>query len=413
MKLFRRCALAVAATTAATLVAGCGGGGAGANSGTISVVMAQYSDLTKPYWTDVVDRFQKQNQGVHVDLRVVDWNTLLQEVPTMVQTRSYPDVLNFNAYSTFAKSGLLRPASDVLSADTLAKFQPSFVQSDSIEGTQYGIPWIASVRSLGYNKDIFAKIGVSGPPTTWAELAADAQKAKAAGYTGYCLPLGSEESQAEWSLWMWSGGGDWTTGGQWTVNSPKNVAALEFVRKLAADQVTEPNPGKTNRTDGCWAEFAQGRVAMTGVMPLGTFATSTMKGSKVQWASAPWPRSEASVPEFTLGVQDVMMAFNRPNNTETVKKFLEFVYSDPEYLKFVKGEGFLPTTTSAGQAMASDQVAGPGIALLPKAKFYPTSNAGWNKVQTTVQSELGTALEPNANAQSVLDSLQQTAQSAG
>ena len=93
------------------------------------------------------------------------------------------------------------------------------------------------------------------------------------------------------------------------------------------------------------------------------FATSTMKGSKVQWASAPWPRSEASVPEFTLGVQDVMMAFNRPNNTETVRKFLEFVYSDPEYLKFVKGEGFLPTTTSAGQAMASDQVAGPGIAL--------------------------------------------------
>jgi multiple sugar transport system substrate-binding protein len=332
----------------------------------------------------------------------------------MVQTRSYPDVLNFNAYSTFAKSGLLRPASDVLSPNVLNNFQQSFVQSDSIDGKQYGIPWIASVRALGYNKDILGKIGVTNPPTTWAELTEDAKKATAAGYVGYCLPLGSEESQAEWSLWMWSGGGDWTSGGQWSVNSPKNVATLNYLRKLSnEDKVTEPNPGKTNRTDGCWAEFAQGRVAMTGVMPLGTFATSTMKGSQVKWASAPWPRSDASVPEFTLGVQDVMMAFNRPNNTEPVKKFLEFVYTDPEYLKFVKGEGFLPTTATAGQAMAADPVAGPGIALLPKAKFYPTSNPGWNKVQTTVQSELGTALDPGGNAQSVLDSLQQTAQSAG
>jgi multiple sugar transport system substrate-binding protein len=416
---------AVAGVAAVGLAAACGGsssnnnssssGSGGSASGTISVVMAQYSAKSTPYWKSMVTRFEKANPKIKVDLKVIDWNTLLQQVPTMISTRNYPDVLNFNAYSTFASSGLLQPAKDVLSPSTEADFESSFLGSDSIKGTQYAIPWIASVRALGYNKQAFQKAGISSPPTTWAQLETDAQKAKKAGYIGYCLPLGSEEAQAEWSLWSWSNGGGWVNGSnQWTVNSAKNVQALNFLRKLAnTDKVTEPNPGSTNRTDGCWAEFAQGKVAMTEVMPLGTFQTSSMKGSSVQWASSPWPRSSASIPQFTLGVQDVLMSFKKPGNTAMVRAFLDFVYQKNNYLQFVKGEGFLPTTKSASSAMASDPVTGPGIKLLPSAKFYPGTNAAWNKVQSTVQSQLGTAMAPSGSASKVLGQIQQIAQTAG
>jgi multiple sugar transport system substrate-binding protein len=303
----------------------------------------------------------------------------------------------------------------VLSPSTEADFESSFLASDSIKGTQYAIPWIASVRALGYNKAAFTKAGISAPPTTWAQFVTDAQKAKQAGYTGYCLPLGSEEAQAEWSLWMWSNGGGWTNpSGQFTVNSAKNQQALNFLRTLAnTDKVTEPNPGSTNRTDGCWAEFAQGKVAMTEVMPLGTFQTTSMKGSPVQWSSAPWPRSSASIPQFTLGVQDLLMAFKKPGNTAMVRTFLDYVYQKGNYLKFVKDEGFLPTTKSASSAMASDPVTGEGIKLLPTAKFYPGTNAAWNKVQSTVQSQLGTAMAPSASASKVLGQIQQIAQTSG
>src|SRR5579875_2418117 len=416
---------AIAAGAAATvLLAACGGGSGGSSnnasgasgasaSGTISVVMAQYSSKTQPYWTDLVSRFEKKYPKIHVNLRVIDWNTLLQQVPTMIQTRSYPDVLNFNAYSTFASSGLLRPATQVLSPQVESEFVPAFVKNDSINGTQYGIPWIASVRALGYNKQAFAKAGISSPPSTWAQFVTDAQKAKKAGYVGYCLPLGSEEAQAEWSLWMWSNGGGWTSSsGQWTVNSAKNVQALNFLRSLSnTDKVTEPNPGSTNRTDGCWAEFAQGKVAMTEVMPLGTFQTTSMKGSSVQWASTPWPRSSTSVPQFTLGVQDLLMSFKKPGNTVMVRDFLDYVYTKSNYLKFAKDEGFLPTTKSASAAMASDPVTGEGIKLLPSAKFYPGTNPAWNKVQSTVQSQLGTAMSPGTSPSSVLGQIQQIAQS--
>jgi multiple sugar transport system substrate-binding protein len=394
---------------------GSGGGGGGAGGGTISVVMAAYSSKTQPYWTQLVSRFEQKYPKIHVNLRVIDWNTLLQQVPTMIQTGSYPDVLNFNAYSTFASSGLLRPAQQVLSPSVLADFVPSFRQSDSLKGTEYGIPWIASVRALGYNKQAFTQAGIAAPPTTWAQYEADAKALKKAGYTGACVPLGSEEAQAEWSLWMWSNGGAWTTpAGQWSINSPKNQQTMQFLRTLAnTDKVTEADPGKTDRTAGCWTQFAEGHVGMTEIMPLGTFSTSIMKGSKVQWGSAPWPRSSAAVPQFTLGVQDVLMAFKRAGNTGMVKSFLDFVYAKNNYTKFVEAEGFLPTTSSGGQAMRTDPVTGPGIALLPKAKFYPLTNASWNKVQSAVQSQLGSALDPGASPSQVLGGLQQIAQSAG
>jgi multiple sugar transport system substrate-binding protein len=384
---------------------------AGVPSGTIKVVMAQYSSLTEPYWKALVSRFEKQYPKIHVNLQVIDWNTLLQEVPTMVQTHSYPDILNFNNYSTYAKAGLLFPAKEVLSPKVESDFVPSFVNSDTIGGTQYGIPWIASVRALGYNKAAFAKAGIKTPPATWAQFETDAKKLTSAGYVGYCLPLGSEEAQAEWSLWMWSNGGNWVNNaGKWTINSPKNIQTLNFLNKLAnVDKVTEPEPGATNRTSGCWADFASGTAAMTEIMPLGTFETSSMKGSSVKWASAPWPRSNTSIPKFTLGVQDVLMAFNRPGQAAMDRTFLDFVYQKNNYLNFVTREGFLPATRSASQALAHNAVDATGIALLPSAKFYPLAQANWTSVQAAVQSQLGTAMNPGASTSQMLNSLQQDA----
>ena len=47
------------------------------------------------------------------------------------------------------------------------------------------------------------------------------------------------------------------------------------------------------------------------------------------------------------------------------------------------------------------------------AKFYPGTNAAWNKVQSTVQSQLGTAMAPSANPSQVLGQIQQIAQTSG
>jgi multiple sugar transport system substrate-binding protein len=415
--LVRRHALAVLAGLLSLVLAlaACGneqGGGetgGGTAAGTIKVVAASYSENTQGFWEDLIARFEQQNPGTQVELQVIDWNNIHQQVNTMIQTRQLPDVLNIDDWVAYANQQLLYPARDVLDPQVQSDFLPSFTKNGELSGTQYGIPFIASVRALGYNQKAFSEVGVQSAPKTWQELEETARKAKSKGYTGYGLPLGAEEAQAEFSLFMWGNGGDWKQGDSWTINSPQNVAALQFMKKLADERLTEPNPGKTNRTDGVWKLFAQGKVAMTAIMPLGTFAKSTMKDADFEWASAPFPVNQGN-PEFTLGVMDSMMAFKKPGNQEPVKKFLSFLYQQDNYLKFNQTEGFLPVTASASAAMKDDPVAGPGIALLPKARFYPLTDPNWGKVRGAVLNQLGTALEPNGDPKKVLDAIQQVAE---
>jgi multiple sugar transport system substrate-binding protein len=391
---------------------GDGGTAGGATAGKIKLVAASYSEKTQGFWEELISRFEQQNAGTDVELQVIDWNNIHQQVNTMVQTRQLPDVLNIDDWVAYANQGLLYPAQDVLDPQVQSDFLESFTKNGELNGTQHGIPFIASVRALGYNQEVFSEIGAQGPPKTWQELEETARKAKDKGYTGYGLPLGSEEAQAEFSLFMWGNGGDWKQGDKWTVNSPQNVAALQFMKKLADQGLTEPNPGKTNRTDGVWKLFAQGKVPMAAIMPLGTFANSTMKDAGFEWASAPFPVNQGN-PEFTLGVMDSLMAFKKPGNQEPVRKFLSFVYQQDNYLRFIRTEGFLPVTTSASEAMKDDPVAGPGIALLPKARFYPLTDPNWGKVRGAVLNQLGTALEPRGDPKKVLDEIQQVAEQGG
>ena len=392
---------------------GGGGGGAGQQAaGSIKLVAASYSEKTQGFWDDLIKRFEQQNSGIDVQLQVIDWNNIHQQVNTMVQTRQLPDVLNIDDWVAYANQGLLYPAQDVLDPQVQSDFLQSFTQNGQLNGTQFGIPFIASVRALGYNRKAFSDMGVQSAPKTWQELEETARKAKTKGFTGYGLPLGAEEAQAEFSLWMWGNGGDWKQGDNWTINSAKNVQALEFMKKLANERLTEPNPGKTNRTDGVWKLFAQGKVAMAAIMPLGTFANSTMKDASFEWASSPFPVNQGN-PEFTLGVMDSLMAFKKQGNQEPVRKFLSFLYQQDNYLKFIRTEGFLPVTGSASEAMKDDPVAGPGIALLPKARFYPLTDPNWGKVRGAVLNQLGTALEPNGDPKKVLDAIQQVAEQGG
>jgi len=198
----------------------------------------------------LIQRFEQQNSGIDVELQVIDWNNIHQQVNTMIQTRQMPDVLNIDDWVAYANQQLLYPAHEVLDPQVHSDFLPSFTKNGELNGTQYGIPFIAGVRALGYNQKAFSEIGVQSPPKTWQELEATARKAKDKGYTGYGLPLGAEEAQAEFSLFMWGNGGDWKQGDSWTINSAQNVAALQFMKKLADERLTEPKPGKTNRTDG-------------------------------------------------------------------------------------------------------------------------------------------------------------------
>src|SRR5204863_3791508 len=204
-------------------------GGCGRRPGdTLKVVIADYSkDHTKPFWQSLAADYTKRT-GIKVDLQVIDWNSIDQQVTTMIQNNQPPDVLNLNSFSSYARDGLLYPADEVLSPATKDDFLESFARGGQYQGTLYGLPILSSARAFFYNRELFAKAGLAAPPRTWDEFVQAAKKLQAlgGGAIGYALPLGPEEAQAEWSIWMWNGGGDWKAGETWAINSEPNVCTL-------------------------------------------------------------------------------------------------------------------------------------------------------------------------------------------
>src|SRR6266508_6953110 len=99
----RGLALVLCAAAALTLSA-CG---EGKPAKSIKVVIAEYSkDHTRPFWQGLADSYAKQ-AGIKVDLQVIDWNSIDQQVSTMIQNNQPPDILNLNSFSSYAKDGLL------------------------------------------------------------------------------------------------------------------------------------------------------------------------------------------------------------------------------------------------------------------------------------------------------------------
>jgi len=402
-------ARAILAAAVAPALAACGGP---APAKTIKVVIAEYSkDHTRPFWQALADQYTKQS-GIKVDLQVVDWNSIDQQVSTMIQNNQPPDVLNLNAFASYAKDGLLYSGDEVLSPKTREDFLPPFARGGEYRGVLYGFPILASARAFFYNTDLFARAGIAAPPRTWDELVQAAAKVQALGQglIGYALPLGPEEAQAEWSIWMWNNGGDWKSGDRWTLDSAENVAALVFLADLAnGRKLTQVNPGKTNRTDGAFQLFKDGKVGM--VMGFSPLAAQLDAEGKVRYGVAQMPTNVGK--PVTLGVEDYLMAFKKKDNREAVKGFLDLYYQPEQITRWIAAEGFLPVTASGLAKMGDNPKLKPYLDALPHARLAPTSDPTWDRVKLDVQQSIGLAVQPGGDPRQVLERLQKNALASG
>ena len=387
-----------------------GGGDSGKKVTKIKLVAAEYSkDHTSAFWKQFAEKY-KAKTGIDLEVQVVSWDTIDQTSSTMIQNNNAPDILNLNAYASYAKDGLLYNGDEVLPEAAKSDLLDAFVKSGTYDGKLYGFPDLSSARAFFYNKDIMKKAGVAEPPKTWDEFETAAKKVKALGgdTIPYALPLGPEESQGEFSMWLFNNSGDWKKDGKWTINSPENVEALTFLKKITDEKVTQNNPGKTNRQDA-FDLFASGKVGMVvGFSPL---AGQLDEEKKVDYGVAPMP-TKMDEPQ-TFGVTDYLMAFKKSGNQEAVKAFYDLYYQKDQVNEFIKAEGFLPVTKSGIEFFKDDPKLKVYLDTLPNAHLTPTDDPTWDKVKLAVQQNLGTAVGSGGDPKKVLDDLQKQAESGG
>jgi multiple sugar transport system substrate-binding protein len=399
------------------VLSGCGLAGAASGDVTLKLVAADYGDSTanssRKYWDSLAKEYESTHPDVKVEVSVYSWNDVDAKVKAMVADGKAPDLAQIGAYADYAAKDKLYSADELLSISTQADFLSQLADAGEADHTQYGIPFVASTRMLFYNKTLFEKAGVT-PPTTWDQLAADAEALKAKGVTyPYALPLGPEEAQAETMQWLLSGGDGYTDDiGTYAIDDPRNVTTFNWLKnELVAKGLTGPvAPAKLNRADAFTA-FVNGDAGMLVGHPT-LMKQAQDKGMK--FGMVPMPGKDGQS-QFTMGVADWMMAFRQNGHAEQVGEFLDFVYDEKNVLSFARQYGLLPVTTSASQTMSEskeDEDFWPFLEQLPTSVLPPVGKTSWATVSAAIKKNIGTAVTADGNPSAVLTRLQTKANAA-
>ncbi|WP_405393142.1 extracellular solute-binding protein [Streptomyces sp. NBC_01102] len=397
-------------------LSGCGSE-SGSGDVTLKLVAADYgtdaASSSEKYWGEVAGKFEKANPGIEVDVEVYSWKDVDREVAAMVKAGEAPDIAQIGAYADYAKAGKLYTSDDMLAIRTESNFLPSLSDAGKVDGSLYGLPFVASTRLLFYNKGLFSEAGIDAPQT-WADIQSDAAALKRRGVTyPFALPLGPEESQAETLMWMLSGGGGYTDEtGNYDIDSPANVATFTWLKNdLVGKGLTGPvAPGELDRAKAFDA-FTKGDVGMLNGHPT-LMQEAEQKGIDV--GMVPLPGHEGPT-KGSMGVADWMMGFKQNGHREEIGRFLDFAYTDDNVMDFADRYDLLPVTGSASLAMESDgkyESLHEFLSALPNSTLYPFGKTSWAQASESIKERIGDAVEPNGNPESVLGGISERARQA-
>src|SRR4051812_29511201 len=185
---------ALGATVAvALIVAGCGAdkdkGGATTSSAGKPVTIEWWhianNDPLKTIWKNAADQYMAAHPNVKIHITVLENEAFKAKLTTTMQGGKVPDIFQSWGGGTLKEqvdAGLVKDISQPTSAwiDTLNKAGVGLYQ---VDGKQYGVPYNLGLVGVWYNKALFKRAGISGPPATWDDLLADVGKLKAAGIT--------------------------------------------------------------------------------------------------------------------------------------------------------------------------------------------------------------------------------------
>ncbi|KWX86154.1 ABC transporter substrate-binding protein [Paenibacillus riograndensis] len=333
--------------------------GEASNAGKASDAGAASGEKTKiTYWTgdrhdaefvkEKVAEFNKTNtDGIEVELVVKgdDFDTALD---LSFQTSDSPDVIRVkeNTIGTFYKKEYLAPIDEYLSDDMKAKF-PEMTDLNTFDGKRYSLPNYGTTMRLIYKKDLFAKAGVTNPPTTLQELVDTAKKLTAAGKAdgaygfaqNFKSPASAFGRSARVIAEMSGFGGfgyDFKTA-RFDFSGFKPI--IEAFKQIRDDGSMLPGVESLD-IDPLRAQFAEGKIGMYLSYSSEPGVYSTQFPAKIDWAAAPAPTIDGKVKGASgfLGGQWLALS-SKSKHKDAAWKFMEYMYSD-QMLTTYQEKGF-------------------------------------------------------------------------
>jgi multiple sugar transport system substrate-binding protein len=277
---------AIIASSALILV-GCSSSGGGSSSGG-KITLQEIDDYIPASPQGVAidwlfSQYHKAFPNITIKKTGIPANEL-QKLQAQATTNSLPDIAMIDNpnYPILAATGKLRsiPLASWGLQNAYIKGAQQVVTDK--QGNVGGVFIGTNTLAVLYNKDMFAKAGITTPPTTWDEFLADGKKLATPGVTGFMFSAQNNGCSAwQFNPWQWTAGGTDTT-----LTDPGNVKALSFLTSLVQQGVSSKDVVNQCQDQGMNA-LVQGQTAM---IENGPWSFSTLNAaSNLKWGSFPIP----------------------------------------------------------------------------------------------------------------------------
>ena len=359
-------AVAAVVALAATVLAGCGSDGGGSSGGVVE--LSFWNGLTGPDKAavdQVIAGFNSSHPKIKVTSSPTPWDVLYSKLLPAFSAGKGPDLIGISSDQLpgYADKHVIQPLDTLMSSGAIDKnaIVESALAAGAYQGKQYGLPIEATPLMLYYNKKEFAAAGITAPPTTWDEWAADAKKLTLPGGLNgqpkqYGMAIGTNNTVELFPILMWQAGGGLFSedGSKVLLGSDESKQAVKYWAGLMADDHISP-PGLSG------ADADKLVSAGTAAMEVnGPWATTGYKQAGIDYGLAPIPVGPNGE-KISLGNTTVLAvsAAASKDKANAAAQFYSYWAQKDVQIKFTQGSGFPPVTTNV---TASDLTANPDVA---------------------------------------------------
>ncbi len=332
---------------------------------------------------------------------------LLPKVLQQLSSHTLPDLLMLDNpnLQQIAQTGALTPLATA--GVDLTGYYPSILAAGTYQGKVYGLAPGVNAIALFYNKDLLSAAGLQ-PPTTWAELSADAAKLTTPQHYGFAMSA-DNDGEGAWTFlpFFWSNGGDLAH-----LDAPASVQALQFVTSLVKS-------GSMSKSVVTWAQadandqFIAGKAAMMINGPWQFASLNAAKGLNYGVAPIPVPQAGDKV-KVALGGEMWAVPITTSAKQKAAGAVLACMNNAANQTTFSTAAGYVPSLqTSAAQFAQTTPALAPFVTEVATA-LSRTAEVGtkFPTIATAIETAEQSAITGAASPQQAMSAAQATASKA-
>jgi len=293
----------------------------------------------------LVQKFNDSQSNVTVEAKYVPFADFKKQLSIGASANELPDLVIQDNPDTaaYASMGIF---ADITNKFDVSTYYPGPVNSCTLDGKLYGVPFGSNDLLLYYNKDMLDAAGCA-VPTTWDELLETAKKCTKDNVYGFAhSSVQNEEGTFNFLTWVWSTGAT-----AYEINTEGGIKALTMVKNLI-DSGAMPKEA-INWTQGdTMNQFISGNLAM---MINGTWQVPTMREQvpDLNWGVAPIPMDKQQA--SGLGGENYSVIAG--GNEAAAIEFLKFATQKEQSLFMMNSMGYIsPDSTIAKGQFTGDAV---------------------------------------------------------